>query len=359
MLRFIFILVNILYATNTNAQTLQQIAPLVPPITEASGLQFINEDTMLIHNDSGDGPWLFWMNKMGVVLDSIELPITAIDWEDLTSDDKGNFYIGDFGNNFNNRQNLAIHRWADFGEMGDSLNFSTISFSYPDQTSFPPSPAELNFDCEAMVHVDNFLFLFSKNRGTSSHTKCYQLPDTAGDYQAILIDSFDTGGWVTGATFNEEEKQLVLLSEMFIWVFYDFEGTDFFGGKSKQILFEFSKKEGAAFDIEGNLWMVDDSETTAFQGYLWKMEGPLVGTVSVPINQLSIYPNPVSRFLFINTAGLYLEPNKQFQLYNFMGKMVLENNIVDDFQAINIHHLNNGMYYYRLGNYEGKMVIQK
>jgi hypothetical protein len=32
------------------------------------------------------------------------------DWEDITQDDLNNFYIGDFGNNNNDRTNLRIYK---------------------------------------------------------------------------------------------------------------------------------------------------------------------------------------------------------------------------------------------------------
>ena len=81
------------------------------------------------------------------------------DWEELTGDDKGNIYIGDFGNNANKRDNLIIYRYNPKTEKSKK-----IKFSYPDQRAFPPAPAQMNFDMEGFFWLDGELHLFSKNK---------------------------------------------------------------------------------------------------------------------------------------------------------------------------------------------------
>ena len=48
------------------------------------------------------------LNSNGKIKKVVVVNAENNDWEDLTADDKGNLYIGDFGNNHNKRKNLSI-----------------------------------------------------------------------------------------------------------------------------------------------------------------------------------------------------------------------------------------------------------
>src|SRR5262245_47557574 len=72
------------------------------------------------HNDSDDLPRLFAFRRDGapVVAAGVDparyrgVSIDGarnIDWEDITSDPDGRLYIGDIGNNYSTRRNLAIY----------------------------------------------------------------------------------------------------------------------------------------------------------------------------------------------------------------------------------------------------------
>jgi hypothetical protein len=61
------------------------------------------------------------------------------DWEDITQDAAGNIYIGDFGNNENDRQNLSILK-VDLKDASQKSTkvIQTTTFHYEGQTEFPP-----------------------------------------------------------------------------------------------------------------------------------------------------------------------------------------------------------------------------
>ena len=61
----------------------------------------------------------------------------------------------------------------------------------------------------------------------------YKLPKIPGRYQAVLQDSYDIGGMVTGAVFKKDEGIIALSGydiylEPFVLLLYDFDGNDFF-----------------------------------------------------------------------------------------------------------------------------------
>lgn len=73
-------------------------------------------------------------------------------------------------------------------------------------------------------------------------------------------------------------------------------------------------------------------------------------------NEFSLYPNPTSDFLYFHTNDTL---NGTFKLFDISGKNVLENPINHN-SKINIQHLQNGMYFYRISTSDqiktGKIV---
>ncbi len=212
-------------------------------LTEVSGLYHASADSLWWHNDGGHGAELFLSDSRGNLLWKGALP-GAInrDWEDLTADDKGNIYIGDFGNNLNRRRDLAIYIYNPASGALDS-----ILFRYPDQQAFPPEPRYQNFDMEAFFWFQDSLHLFSKNRlhRGNYYTKHYTLPARPGAYEAMLRDSlYLKKRVVTAAAISPDGRSVALLAYWFkpflgfipitpadIFVLTDFEGADFLKGK--------------------------------------------------------------------------------------------------------------------------------
>lgn len=225
--------------------SLVPITPLPSLAWESSGIEVNNPSNIWTHNDSGDSARIYNIDTTGNILRVICLQVdTAKDCEESTQDSIGNYYIGDFGNNNNDRTDLRIYKIPNPDSIAsDTITPQIIRFHFPDQHMFPPPSNEQNFDCEAMFHFHDSLYLFSKNRGTSSYCKMYRLPDQEGDYTAELIDSFDTGTWVTAADISPDGTRMALLSETNIWLFTDIEGSNFFGGNQQQIQMYITQKK--------------------------------------------------------------------------------------------------------------------
>src|SRR5580765_6062131 len=140
-------------------------------------------------------------------------------------------------------------------------SFGRITFHYPDQKQFPPPPSNWNFDCEAFFHRGDSLYLFSKNLSNPNdgYSKMYRLPDKTGDYKAELIDSIYLNEPVTSADISPDGKTIVLLTYFSLWVFRDFIGSNFFGGKVFQFpLKGFTQKEAVCFAGDHNLLITDE-----------------------------------------------------------------------------------------------------
>lgn len=252
-----------------NAQTpiLTQLCELPPEISETSGLENGPNGWFWTHNDSGNSAELFCVDTLGVIQRTVSVigDVNA-DWEEITKDEEGNLYIGNFGNNALNRTDLRVVKIPSIDTCTVTAQVTdTIHFSYPDQTSFPPSGSYGNFDMEAFFHYQDSLHLFSKDRSDPSpgYTKHYTLPAVGGTYVAHLVDSFYAGHEsfifaITAADISEDGSEVALLTSNKIWLFRNFSGTDFFGGDVAELsLNVFSQKEGICFR-NGFLYITDE-----------------------------------------------------------------------------------------------------
>lgn len=245
-----------------------------------------NGDLWLL-NDSHNPPELFRFDPVaGKILEIRKLPLTNFDWEDLASDQAGNLYIGDFGNNYNSRKNLRIFRYNPQSGALDS-----IQFRYPDQMEFPPASREnWNFNCEAMVFYKDSLHIFSKNTFKGNfYTKHYVLPTVPGNYVAELRDSIQLKNRiVTGAAISGDGKTFVLTgyiigkrwgflpftraSAMF---FFNYPGSNFLRGKQdwkKLPKFLLSRQFESITQWQGKTWAVANEGRKPQKQRLWKLK---------------------------------------------------------------------------------------
>ncbi|MGI4864560.1 MAG: hypothetical protein ACRYFZ_11615 [Janthinobacterium lividum] len=194
---------------------LRRVGHLADGIFESSGLCAAPEaGTYYTFGDDGQQPIVFRVDATGQQVGQFTLGAPNNDWESLSRDNSGNYFMGDCGNNNNDRRNLAILRFRP--EQPDKVG--KISFKYPDQTAFPPAKSERNFDCEASLWHAGQVYLFSKDRAQETTCKVYTVPETPGTYTAKLITKLAIPGQVTDATLSPNGRRLVLLArqELFI-----------------------------------------------------------------------------------------------------------------------------------------------
>lgn len=200
---------------NSREYKISRVGKIPKSLRESSGIIPVEEeDAYYIHNDSGGDNKLFKINREGELLDEVEIANSSnIDWEDIAQDDKGNIYIGDFGNNANKRNDLRIYKVDKNFQKTD-----TISFSYADQQEFPPPKKERNFDSEGFFWLDGELNIISKNWGKKC-VKRYVVPDKKGNYELEPVEEFYLNGMITGADLSPDGSKMVLLSYGKLYLF--------------------------------------------------------------------------------------------------------------------------------------------
>lgn len=236
-------------------------------LKEISGWVFVNDSTLVAHNDSGNDPVLYVLNTDGTIRHETLLEGTGnIDFEDIATDRKGNIYLADFGNNGNTRKDLAIYKLNMWNVLhDDAVTGKAIAFSYEDQEAFPPAAAQRYFDAEALAYYKDSLYIFTKCRTEPFDGKCmiYRLPVTPGTHKAVYKTYLKTGkrGWlkdsVTAADIRNGELYLLTYTKMLIYTLgKDRKGTF----KTQVSMLPISQKEALAVHKNGKIYVTDERQ---------------------------------------------------------------------------------------------------
>ncbi|NNE03080.1 MAG: hypothetical protein HKN52_07935 [Eudoraea sp.] len=245
MVRYVGLFIVALLFGCSNYGQLTYITKLPKKLDENSGIVSLEPNKIWVIEDNGNEDKIYEVSFEGKMLRSLKVKNAKNkDWEDLAKDDKGNLYIGDFGNNNNDRTDLVIYKIPNPQTMpGDSIIAEKIKFNYPEQKAFPPKAAKKQFDTEALFYYDTFLYIITKDRSDPflRQALVYKVPSTKGTYDAQLIGTFNTcvenpiKCEVTGAAISPDGKKIVLLGYGVLWVITDFS-IDTFANATQEFI---------------------------------------------------------------------------------------------------------------------------
>ncbi len=271
-MRSFVLLLSLLFVGCTNYGQLEYVAKLPKSLKESSGVEVISGSIIWSINDSGNEPVLIGLNNQGKEIRQLWIENAKnTDWEDLTKDDEGNLYIGDFGNNGNDRKDLTIYKvFQPEGISTASTTAEKITFYFPEQKDFPPKKSKRFYDVEAFFYASGNLYLFTRNRSTKfdGTTFCYRIPAEAGHHKATRLGSYpvctkSNRCQVTSAAISPSRKQVVLLTHDSVWILSGYQGDDFLRGNIMQLPLEhFSQKEAVCFETENTLLITDEKDHT-------------------------------------------------------------------------------------------------
>jgi hypothetical protein len=175
-------------------------------VKESSGIcQSPWSENLLSINDSGGKPEIYEINPNGKIVKTHPVPNSKnVDWEEITTDTRGNVYIGDFGNNSNKRKDLTIYKYKN--GITDK-----ITFTFADQDL--EKDGKMEYDCEAFFWNNDSLYLFTKSweKGVKA-SRIYSLSDQPGDYSLSPKDEIYFKAQITGAAISPSRKQYALMS---------------------------------------------------------------------------------------------------------------------------------------------------
>jgi hypothetical protein len=242
-------------------------------IDETSGLEII-DNQFITHNDSGGESKLYYLNKKGKIIS--ERKITGVknnDWEDITQDDEF-IYVADMGNNYDTRKNLSVIKIP--RDKNSVIDPEIIKFNYPEQNDFRYKKLS-QFDAEALISINEFLIIFTKNRATKK-TDIYSLPKNGGEYEAKKIGSLNTQSIITGGDYDQENELLILTSTISFDEYYILKIKDFSLKNKKDYKIEMyeipigkTQVEAVKIIDSNTFWITSEDEKSSSAARLMKI----------------------------------------------------------------------------------------
>lgn len=295
------------------------------------------------------------------------------------SQDSLYLYFGDIGNNRGNRHDLHILRISKESILNQTFAIDTIAFSYEDQTDFTAHPQATDFDCEAFVITDDSIYLFTK-QWVSTQTTIYCLPKTPGTHIAQRRETYNVKGLITGATYIPEYQLIVLCGydynrkvkvaslRPFIVLLYDYQENRFFSGNKRRLNFKSTVKSqveaiathngldyyitnehfkttvmGLNFDFPAKLKRVDLRDyLLPYLSQYGVSDNQTVIQDFKSIDDIRIYPNPVSNFINIDYPQDFF--GETYEILNLKGQKVAEGVLRENVIFLNDKNLTSGNY---------------
>lgn len=349
------------------------VGSLPAAVSETSGLIYWNGG-LWTQNDSGNAAELYKLDTItGQILQTVIISgAENVDWEDLAQDET-HMFIGDFGNNLGNRTDFGIYKVEKslFPISGNgSVMAESIHFSYGDQTSFEVANRNNDFDCESMLASGDSLYLFTKN-WVNEQTRLYALPKNQGTYTIYPLDQFDTDGLITGADILSGGSEIILCGyknyNPFIWLLFDFQGADFFGGNKRRISFSGilgTQTEGISYTFGRNVF-ISAEKTMVAPAKLFRINtAPWTQVIPTATNQnkpdgegMLLYPNPNDGNFRLGMNGFCEKGAFLADIINSQGAKIVSSYPLDFTGCaaeIQVPELDQGFYLFRF--YTGKEV---
>ncbi|WP_411894954.1 T9SS type A sorting domain-containing protein [Winogradskyella sp. A2] len=337
------------------SQNYTLVTGLDSAVEETSGLLYLN-NTLITNNDSGNTNQLFDINTSdGTIARTITIPNASnIDWEDLAYDDNY-IYIAEIGNNLGSRTDLKIYRISRSDYFNNtSVIAEIINYSYSDQTDFTPSPFATNFDAEALIHLNNKLYIFTKN-WIDAKTNIYELSKTPGTYTAILIDTIDSQGLITGASYNNTNGNIMLCGYdglgSFLLQLSGFSNGIFSNGTLLKTAItpptNYSQQTEGIASLNTDEYYVSAEKVSSDLHGLYSFNVSTLTDSEMSNNQISFYPNPAKTELMINKEDCTTK------IYTLTGELILTTSN----SKINISDLSKGVYLIKIkDSYNGYLI---
>ena len=325
------------------------VCALPDVLRESSGLVVQSANAFWTLNDSGGETSLYQFDSTGRIKRVVALlNSTNKDWEELTTDSIGNFYVGDFGNNDETRRALTFYKVLKNDVLASTDSLSTanavkIPFRYADQTAFPPPASQLYFDAEAFLAWSDSLLVFTKDFDTNPYigsTHIYGVKNQTGLAEQAVprLDTFATdGSWkyngaITAAAISPDRSKVVLMSYQKLWIFTNFKGKAFWKGTRTVLTFgldDFAQREAVAFSDNCRIYITSEKNTVGgvtVGGNLSTLnvcDYLTTKTKEIAVNapKIRAYPTPSVNDVFLQLEDVFSE-NLTISIYNANGTLL-------------------------------------
>ncbi len=265
-------------------------------LTESSGIAASRRTPGVFwtHNDSGDGPYLFAIDRRARTLARFEVPgATNVDWEDIAmgpgADGKPALYVGDIGDNNRNRADNAVYRVPEppveaghFRREARTAPGDKFPYRYPDGAH----------DAETLlIHPRTGEIVLVTKEG-DGHSGVYAFPQpltpdrlvTLRKIGALTFTNHFLGGnglyaqgerMATGGDIAPDGRRVVIRTYLWAYEWRIAPGqplADALRARPRQTLLPLTKQgEGIGYRLDGKAWLTTSEGVHA---PLWEIPAP-------------------------------------------------------------------------------------
>jgi hypothetical protein len=235
-----------------------------PRITESSGVAASQQHPGIFwtHNDGG-GPKrqvLYGIDREGKSLAEFNVVgAEIVDWEDIALDNTGHLYIADTGDNYADREEIAVY---EIDEPDPKSSNTAVNISRSWKLHFPKQP----FDCEALFVWKSNGYVVSKvlNKKKAEIFR-FSLADNKDPITLDKVARLPIESPVTGADISSDGRRLAIVCHAGAYIF-EIDGKV---GKADNAPYRRAKFrndyiEGCCFVPEGLLATAESREILLF-----------------------------------------------------------------------------------------------
>ena len=235
-----------------------------PRIAESSGVvaSRLHPGVFWTHNDGGGTKRqvLYGINREGKLLADFNVAgAKIVDWEDIALDDAGHLYIGDIGNNYADRQEIAVY---EIDEPDPKSLHSAVNINRSWKLHFPKHP----FDCEALFVWKSHGYVISKVlNNKNAEIFRFPLEHTTVPVTLDKVARLPVESPVTGADISLDGRRLGIVCHAGAYIF-EINGK---AGRTDEAPYRRAKYrndyiEGCCFVPEGLLATAESREILLF-----------------------------------------------------------------------------------------------
>jgi hypothetical protein len=243
---------------------------------ESSGLaKSARPGVLWTHNDQGNPPYLYAIDESGRLLQTVSVPVRAIDWEDLASatcPGGSCLYVGDIGDNDANRNAITIYRIPE-PAAGATASGPAVAL----RARFPDGPA----DAESLfVLPSGDLFVVTKGR--RREIALYRYPSPQRPDEIVVLERVrelfpepeDDDDRVTAATSTPDGRWIGVRTYRTLYIYDARRLLD--GGAVEPTVVDLephgeSQGEGLAMTDDGTVWLSSEAGNKRSQPQLTQL----------------------------------------------------------------------------------------
>ena len=233
-------------------------------ITESSGLVASRKfpGVFWTHNDHGSSPRLFALSRNGISLGKFHITgATISDWEDISTDDAGNLYLADIGDNDENRDQIQVYKVVEPNPRGSgSVQVDrTWRLKYKDKAR----------DAETLFIQGGYGWIVNKHVNNGS-VGLYRFPLSSNARVTTLesVGPIRVAADVGGGTISRDGSSLGLVTDNGAYLF-SIRGNPMNAVRARGYFYRFEHPQ-----MEGSTLLPEGMITSAENGDLFLFDAP-------------------------------------------------------------------------------------